>query len=697
MANSVLVKIFGDDELSPVLDRLQDKIRDGSFQAGIMGKAFDAAFDLAGKAAGGFMSAFSDASNAQLDILKAVGGLQQAIGLSYNEAETLNQSITEDLAKKAAVLPGVTDDYLKLYRSISDDVATANKDLNNGTVNLEQYKEQVTDLSAKWTVLGQGMNNAQMSNALRGIMSGDSLKSLSKLEFFESNPILTSSLQSLTQQAGKDLTDMTKGERLQVLLQAVDMSLTDDLVARMGSTLDAQVQGFMTQLFDPTTGLFGLMKDLDKTTQGSQSAFAAISEAVGTIIGGDGLLFTIADALKRYDIEFGDPMQALADSAKWFSGKVRGITKLVKSMYVSMDNFGGLIHGLSGQLFSAIETQLPKVVNFVSGAIVQAAGGMVFVLQNLNWGALVTSLGRAMMQIDWSQAALAVSAVLAAQSGFWAVGIAAAFLGPIGIAVVAGGALIASAYAAHWNDVVIGFQATFNRGDNIAGELWAMAHSYREWWISIFRNLAIEVKYQWLVLQRSWNGFMESLGSAVSKVFKELVSKWNELKSVASGWIGNIASAISNFFRDILGALTRWRSLIPGLGGGNAPSPSVIKPPLQSSSTVIKPPLDVKPAGNAASGFFPGGLGSLLGAVAQESRQMPAGAQPIIANSSEAILNRGQQAAIAAALSRGRGGGTFAPQISIQAAPGMDVEALAAAVMQRIDEEFNRYEAGFLT
>lgn len=707
MANSVLVKILGDDELSPILDRLEDKIRDGSFQASLMGKAFDAAFSVVSKAAGGFMSAFSEASNAQLDIMKAVGGLQQAIGLSYNEAETLNATITQDLAKKAAVLPGVTDDYLKLYRSISDDVATANKDLNGGTVNLEQYKEQVTDLAAKWTVLGQGMTNGQMNNALRGIMSGDSLKSLRKLEFFESNPLLVNSLESLTQQAGKELQDMTRGERLQVLLKAVDMSLTDETIARMGGTLDAQVQGFMTVLADPTTGVFGLMRDLDKQAQGQQTAFQAITEAVGTIVGPKGLLFTISDAMKEFGLEFGDPMQMLADAAKWFGKKVKSVTALIRGIGGNADRLGGLIHGLSGQLFGSMGKLLPRVVDFLSGAIVKLGQGFVFVLQHLDWNALVTGLGKAMLQINWGQVTAALGTVLAANVVLWVPTVAAAFLGPLGIAVVAGGALLASAYATHWDDVVLGFKATFNRGDNLAGELWAIVHS---WWVGLnnfFLRLAIEAKYQWLLLQQTWNQWMEDLGSAVSEVFQALLTKWNDLKSATSSLIGNITSAVQGFFQGILSAFNRLRSLIPGLGGVQATSP-VIKPPLDTKTSVskpldtqpavIKPALDTKPVGQAAGGFLPsGGLGSLLGAVINETRQMPSGAQPMIANSSEAILNRGQQAAIAAALrGRGGGGGTFAPQILIQATPGMDIDALASEVMRQIETKFRQFESQFL-
>jgi hypothetical protein len=71
---------------------------------------------------------------------------------------------------------------------------------------------------------------------------------------------------------------------------------------------------------------------------------------------------------------------------------------------------------------------------------------------------------------------------------------------------------------------------------------------------------------------------------------------------------------------------------------------------------------------NAAGGYIPnyasGNVGSILSAAVRESAAMPSGASLVMANSTEAILNRGQQASLATALSN-RGGSIVNSAITI--------------------------------
>ena len=93
--------------------------------------------------------------------------------------------------------------------------------------------------------------------------------------------------------------------------------------------------------------------------------------------------------------------------------------------------------------------------------------------------------------------------------------------------------------------------------------------------------------------------------------------------------------------------------------------------------------------GGAATGLDQMGI---FAAMRRESSAMPAGAKPIIANSSELIANRSQQAMLASALSN-RGGGSaifnFSGGVHVH---GTDnPQKVARTVMAEIEREWQRF------
>jgi hypothetical protein len=91
--------------------------------------------------------------------------------------------------------------------------------------------------------------------------------------------------------------------------------------------------------------------------------------------------------------------------------------------------------------------------------------------------------------------------------------------------------------------------------------------------------------------------------------------------------------------------------------------------------------------GNKAGGWMPPGS-----PIAREMAAMPGGARPVVANSSEAILNQGQQSAVAGLMRGNRGGGTFAPVITIQGnADRGDIDYL----LGELDRRYRQYSSGF--
>jgi hypothetical protein len=90
---------------------------------------------------------------------------------------------------------------------------------------------------------------------------------------------------------------------------------------------------------------------------------------------------------------------------------------------------------------------------------------------------------------------------------------------------------------------------------------------------------------------------------------------------------------------------------------------------------------------NKASGLDQMGL---FGAIARERAAMPSGSNLVIANDSEAIFNRQQQANLLNSIG-GRGNGLSINSLTINAGATSDPKTLAKAVMQEISHEWQRF------
>jgi hypothetical protein len=90
---------------------------------------------------------------------------------------------------------------------------------------------------------------------------------------------------------------------------------------------------------------------------------------------------------------------------------------------------------------------------------------------------------------------------------------------------------------------------------------------------------------------------------------------------------------------------------------------------------------------NKASGLDQMGL---FGAIARERSAMPSGSNLVLANDSEAIFNRQQQAGLLSAIAGGRGGLSIG-SLTVNAGTTSDPKQLAKAVMQEISHEWQRF------
>lgn len=638
--NRVEIIVDAQDNASSVFDRIGSGLKNLISGGGLMGNAINFGMDMARRATDGFLDSIQKASAAVTDTVKSVGALASAMGVGYDQAEKLNNKIVNGLAKSAAILPGTTDDYVQVFRSVSDDVAIANKQLNQGKFNAAAYEQQVTTLASKFTALGDGMPINRTIQSLQSLLGGRSFDQIEKLTYFLKNPTLLNALKDTL--GDKKLQDLTSGERLQIVLKSLNKALDDKTIAKLGDTFDAQVQTFKTNLFDPNIGFFGLLRDVDDNLEGNQTAFQGLTEALKVVVGKGGLLEAVGELFKAMGFELVDPMAALRNASLGFAATVRRIAGFFKGL--ASGEFGKGRMAIAQELFSAGGRIASRVGDFVRGLGVQ--------LTQIDFAGMANSampvISAAIQSIDWSAWGGAIGeflarALVAVQNFFinfdW--GGLVVLIGQLSIAVIQ-----AIAGAA-------------------GGAFGVLEGRFGEILSQIASNLS-----------KSFGQFGSDVGVIISQA-------WKDLLSTVQNAFNGITQSITGLFDRLRNAISTMVSNINPFnrGGGNG---------LQGMGLGSQIPA-------AASGFVPSdGLGGLIKAAIGESGQMPGGSGLVMANSSEAILNRDQQRLLAGAITSRGGGGTFAPQINIQAAPGMDVNALAQKVMSRIQAEFQRYEAGYL-
>jgi hypothetical protein len=194
-------------------------------------------------------------------------------------------------------------------------------------------------------------------------------------------------------------------------------------------------------------------------------------------------------------------------------------------------------------------------------------------------------------------------------------------------------------------------------------------------------------------------------GLAIAALAKAIIDNWSQITSMAtevfnSAWGGikqgaaDLVQAVKNL---ITGPLDTLRS---GFTGETAASSTQAEKnrkadeiKAQYDSGAITKDQYVKGTKEALNGFNGFNNSSIMQAISRENRQSPSGSGIVIANSSEAILNRQQQAQLLSSLGN-------KPSLSIGSivinSQAKDAQQIAKDVVKYIQQEFDNYSQGYV-
>lgn len=717
------------DLASSTFSRITNSMTGQILQANLISTAFQ----KVGESVQFVNSKINEASQLQLSNMNAASIFAALTGSRFDEGSRFIDELNDKLAKSAAALPGATQDYKNLAITIQDNLLPAFKNAQ-GKLDTKAFGSGLASVTESYGVLAtaNGIDSGNAGLALSNLFGGSSIAELKQIEFFEKNPAVINALEEKLKQMGKtSFKDVDSKEAFKVIDEVGKKFVTDDLKKRASNSVDGLIQSFKSSIFDPTSGIFGLMRDLDPEKEGIQSAFNSWNDILKDLIGEDGTFTRFGKLLKAIGVKLIDPMVVLKAGFDKFNKALKFVNEIIKavSTYLTFGSswFDALkktekeldILGTVKRVFKTIGIALGNVVNRIGigvSWIIEKLPGLIsdWVIGGLNFmtnyiktfnasdmamnsvngleGIFLTigaTLLKIIKNIKWGEVLISLGTFLdtALKSGVPTVLFSVAYISNFLLnAIAAGIGAIAPIIAGAIPAIIATGPFLIVGAIGFSFGYW-LGTKLLEWW-----NSEGEAKVkQWWSDTTSW-----------------LSDKWNSFWGGVADGLLYFVDGLNQWWSKAVGKIQETVSKIPGLGGL---APQI--PPSNLSANTNVPPAFKGHIPNAANGFIgafgpgdmsgkairgstnivsafkghiPNAANGLLSAAVRETKAMPSGSNLVMANSSETIIPRGKELAI-----KNRVGNiNFNPVFNISG-NNTNPQELAQMVLNELDKALNQY------
>ncbi|MBD2068920.1 hypothetical protein H6F93_15555 [Leptolyngbya sp. FACHB-671] len=577
----------------------------------------------------------TEATDIQLQNISAATTFASLTGKSYDEASGFVDKFNVRISEAAASLPGSTAGYAQLARTIGDSVLPAFQNAQGQLENMQGYEDSLFNITEKYAALsaGSGVDIGNTSLGLTQALNGASIASLRQIQIFQNNPVLLGAIEDGLKQAGaKSLADLKIKDRVRIIEEAGAKVITEDFIEQASNSVSGLTESFKSSIFDPQTGLFGLFRDLNKTTEEQETAFAAFNEFLKTMVGSEGLLTVLGEILK--DSGLPDPMMMLKRAFEIATDLVGQVTEIIYFFINSMESGRSFIDTLTA-VFDVIDLELsPGAIGERLAEYVNMGFSYIFdtayaYLSGLDYGPILYAFGQGV-------------AALMMGVGSFLVSLDPGVYMSAGVAVAVVGVLIpfiVNAFISLGTWIALSFAAA------TAGlPLLLIAAA-----ALVIVGLVLQIKNHWneitTIMSEQWANF--------TAIFREGMEL---LKAVISGDFTEIQAAVIEFLEAIKTALRNpIDQLYEGVTGQASATRQKDMNEVEQRSLDLLNQAQMRAAERNAEATggdavavvaeWAGGLprvysaaGGLLSAISQEVRRMPAGSDLAIANTSEFIL-----------------------------------------------------------
>lgn len=588
-----------------------------------------------------------EASSLQLENMSAAQTFAAVAGKSFDEGAQFIDNLTAELSKAAAVLPGATSDYVALGRSIQDNLIDAFKGSDGKLKDMAGFEGALMSISKSFGVLSAA-SQVPIGNTALGLtkaLSGGSIAELRQIQAFEQNPALLNELEKRLEKVGaKSLKDLDMKARVALIKEVGEKFVDSSYQKRAAQTLDGLWQGFVSGWFDPNTGVFGLMRDLDPQTKGVQSAFKSMNDLMASLLGSGGLYEQVSGLLADMGIGI-DPMRLLRDGIVWIDGWVKRLSEgiawlrsfmasggdITSGLAILMSNASGMfdIATIGARINAGLAWISQSVLGFINSGI-QAialwlnslqptAGAEIGAAIGIFLGNLVGNIINFVTGLDWANIFVIIGRV------------SIQLIGAIG-------------------GFIIGFGAT------VQGHIMTGIGQVMKAIMDGLRTL------------------IQAIGQIVQAKIQEMVQA---VQTLSPQGLADIASGQISAAQGAANAEARYQAA------------------LANAKAKYKGHIGDIP--NAAQGFIPNAADGFMGAIAREMSAMPRGASPVVANTSETILTPNMlRNLVTGSVAAGAGGGSsFSPTVVVNGGMG-DGEAIAKEVLRYLEIFFDEHVQGQL-
>ncbi len=325
--NNITVVLNAKDNASGVFKNLTGLIEGATLRANLLSEVLSAGLS---KGVSALTSKFKEAADIQLNNITAASTYAALTGRNFADAEKVFSNLDKRINEIASSLPGSTEEYKKLALGIQDNLVPAFVEAN-GVFDEGAFLNGLTDITRGMGFLAAASNIASkdVSKFTAKFLGGSSVSELEKLLFAEANPAFLSLVQKKLSESGKKLENLTVKERKQILEAVQGQLVTEDTIKAAGNSVSGLLESLKDKLFNPSQGIFGLLKDLDDKTEGNQSVLNAFNDTLKALLGDNGLFNTIGNVLTKLGI---DPNATL----KYLKGGIDNVTKWVESLNATL-------------------------------------------------------------------------------------------------------------------------------------------------------------------------------------------------------------------------------------------------------------------------------------------------------------------------------------------------------------------------
>lgn len=319
------------------------------------------------------------AATIQTTMLNTSAAIANELGLTLAQSSDLAEKSISSLSASAAILPGETADYAAIYRQLASQIA------KNNPNDTEGFNTQATKMSEKLGVLSatSGMDATEVGRQSARFLSGTvSIGEFRNLQLGE-NPLVMNALYDEMTKLGKSVDEwsvISLKERVSIFEKVLEKAVPKELTNSFEGTVESIFAGWDTLLFDPTTGMLGVLRRVE--SQGGRNLLEAFQGILQTF---DRIRESVTNLMKSAGLVV-DPMDLLISAFDWVN--------------VQLNNLQDVIEGNMGT-DSIIQT-LQGMGNGVADWVLKGVDFVLEFLDNLSKNISGDDIGKIISQLYWT-------------------------------------------------------------------------------------------------------------------------------------------------------------------------------------------------------------------------------------------------------------------------------------------------------